>query len=367
MTGSPLTVRVPSSFYDGKTRWPIRLANESPYQATITLGAQTLPLAPFTADVITPAQQVTLIAATFVQLATPLPASPVSQLLVSLAEPGESIEGTYPMALPRQSAAFGAWTQQGTVSAASGVESRQSFTVPAGTQSVAYVTTITSGSLVRPAILSIEDANGSLFASQNPVDDLNYGFAPVVGTTVVVDLDNTHGPGDTAFQTILFATPLPIVVALATAATTPFVNVFQVGSKNIQLGQTGQASSLPVAPATDYNPTLWQAPQKTVFATRTTAGTTTLLAGVANQKIRVFGWQIDCDEGAGAGSGASLITLEDDASALPVGFFFTNPGGGGITGFEAGLPLPVGAGLRLNVAVIGTNMAARVRAGVSQG
>jgi hypothetical protein len=93
------------------------------------------------------------------------------------------------------------------------------------------------------------------------------------------------------------------------------------------------------------------------------AGTASLVAGVAGQTVRVFGWALEIDQGAAA---ASVIFLEDDTSGARIGALSSNVGSAAVAGYHGGLPLTAGHGLRLNAPILGGGAVARAMAGIRQ-
>lgn len=115
-------------------------------------------------------------------------------------------------------------------------------------------------------------------------------------------------------------------------------------------------------------PQLWQAPTKIVRVSATTVTTVSLLAGVANQVIRVWGWQLQIDNQS---AGTSIGFLEDAGSGNFIAAITTRVAaefGNDISGNLKGAPLDtVGGGLQLHVIGLGTGAAIRAVAAVSQG
>lgn len=107
---------------------------------------------------------------------------------------------------------IGVSTLVDTVNAAVGADvTHNNVPLPAGTQTVAVKTTITSGVQVRPAILTIADADGTTYIVQNPVNNTSWVFASVVDVkNLEIELNNNIGPGTTAYQTVVYASPLPL-------------------------------------------------------------------------------------------------------------------------------------------------------------
>jgi hypothetical protein len=118
-------------------------------------------------------------------------------------------------------------------------------------------------------------------------------------------------------------------------------------------------------------PAAWQTPNVAPLSVeRSTTGTTPVRAGVAGQTIRVFGWQLQADAGAVAPSGQTVAVLEDDSLGSPNGrigmIAASGAAVGMISGYHAGVPLTIGAGLRLNVSSIGSGVAVRALVGIHQ-
>ena len=219
-------------------------------------------------------------------------------------------------------ATFGAQGLVAQVAAAVGQDHVQFFTLPLGTLSLAFRTVITGGTTVRPAVLSIADAAGSLYSVQNPVDTANWGFAPAVDIAgLEVDLNNNFGPGDTTVRTDVYALP--------NNAATAFYD-------------RGNQSIVPVA--NTGTPAPWQAalnPPVTQF--RAAVGTTTLVAGVAGKIIYPHWGQLVVDSG-----GSTVATIEDDTGS-PILLELVPVTNGMVFGSFKGDPLPAGHGVRLQV------------------
>lgn len=112
---------------------------------------------------------------------------------------------------PLSQAGYGASTLVLTLDAAVGADVTKFLDLPSGTQTVAVKTTVTSGSSVRPAILTVADKAGTSYLVQNPVNDTSWAFVSVVDAAgLEVELNNNIGPGNTAFETLVYASPLPL-------------------------------------------------------------------------------------------------------------------------------------------------------------
>lgn len=219
-------------------------------------------------------------------------------------------------------ATFGANGLVAQVSAPSGQSASVGVALPLGTLSVAFRTVVTSGGVVRPAILSINDSSGSQYVVQNPVDDVNWGFAPVVDIAGLnVQLNNTVGAGNTAYRTDVYALPSNAASAF-----------FDRGNQTI----------VPVA--NTGTPAPWQAALATpVTQFRNSVGITSLVAGVAGQVIYPHWGQLVVDSG-----GSCVATIEDDSGG-PIILELVPVTNGMVFGSFKGDALPAGHGLRLQV------------------
>lgn len=167
VTGAPLAIRIPASFPSGGTRYPIRIANESPYQCTVTAVAKSISLEPYSVDVLEPSQTVTLLAATFLALST-LPAAPVSQLVVTLAEVGEDFPGSYPMPLPRQAATFSPGPVLQHITGVAGQHQTIDIPIPAGTQQIGWqVDGLDDDGLGPTSVAIVGDQSGDSYGTWN--------------------------------------------------------------------------------------------------------------------------------------------------------------------------------------------------------
>jgi hypothetical protein len=110
-------------------------------------------------------------------------------------------------------------------------------------------------------------------------------------------------------------------------------------------------------------PALWQAPTASAQAQPSAVGNTVMVAGVANQRIRVFGWELETDQGTGFS-----IAFLNDSDALAAGRLAAlTANNGQISGSFQGFPLGVGKGLILEVAAIAAGGNVRAFVGYSQG
>jgi hypothetical protein len=112
---------------------------------------------------------------------------------------------------PLSQAGYGVSTLVLTLDAGVGQDVTKFLDLPAGTLSVAVKTTVTSGSVVRPAILSVGDRAGTSYLVQSPVNTGAWAFVSVVDAAgLEVELNNNVGAGTTAFETLVYASPLPL-------------------------------------------------------------------------------------------------------------------------------------------------------------
>lgn len=205
---------------------------------------------------------------------------------------------------------FGQMTLVGKVTAASGVDTVKAFALPAGTQSIAVASRVSAGTIVRPAILSISDStgNGNAYITQNPIDTFNWAFAPVVDATgISVDLNNGIGPGDTTFETTVYASPLPLATAIF------------VGGNQAPLPVVNAAGNILDVSLQKSTPAPWDAPNLLALRfTRTfptTAATAAqIIAGVANQQIYIHELALVWDAAA-AGASLHLVSAAPGAPA----------------------------------------------------
>ncbi len=113
----------------------------------------------------------------------------------------------------------------------------------------------------------------------------------------------------------------------------------------------------------DPTPPLWQAPRAKAQAQVSAAGNTVLVAGSGNQIVRVFGWELETDQGTGFS-----IAFLNDSDALAAGRIAALVANNGqVSGNYQGVPLAIGKGLILEVAAIAAGGNVRAFVGYSQG
>lgn len=222
LTGSPQTVSLIGQAPQDRQTAPIRLANESPYALQVTLGGDVHWLQPWTVDVFTPPQPVNSIGINPTILTSPLPPAPSSTLIVTLADLGETIPGSYPAPLMRQAAAYGQPQELLPVLAvAAGASTTEVYQLPAGTQSIAFVTVQSAGgSPSGNAALTGQDGNGSTFFGQNPVSRNQWSYCVVTQSpsnelSVTLDMTGVTGSG-VIFTATLVALPYVAAVGVTT-------------------------------------------------------------------------------------------------------------------------------------------------------
>lgn len=143
-SGNPLPFSIPLPVANRPAA--IKLSNQSPWLQGVRLSGFTDWLDAFTADVYPVPKDAFQVDLAPRAIIVPQPTVLSAFVLPVLAYPGEQFAGTYPMALPRQSATYGKQTVIGSiVTTGDGVNHCKTFTVPAGTQSVAYRITAGNG------------------------------------------------------------------------------------------------------------------------------------------------------------------------------------------------------------------------------
>lgn len=241
-----------------------------------------------------------------------------------------------------------AYTQQtiiGTASAAAGGSSgTKNFAVPAGTASIGF--DVNSGNIPTsvPSVITITGhQTGTVYVSTGGAGKgLNSGGPQWVafdGNDTSVDCAITALGGGAGAIVDFLASPLAMAVSL------PFVITVQTTS-----------------------PALWQAAQASASLTEAATGTFTLVAAVAGQQIRVFGWSLAADGTGTSGSRSHIIPHGGSGTAIA---WLSGAGGGGGVGAEAGeaggVLLPVNTALDFVVDFLAAGNTALVAVTYSQG
>lgn len=269
----------------------------------------------------------------------------------------------------------------------------QSFILPAGTHDVAVGGTAFAGLLVSLTIvgdqsglnyLSISGALaanlvGGIFRAQilSSLDSsVTVSATKSSGLTITLSVVAILDP--TVVQVVPQVDALPVKGVTGGQALTVDVNdrlLRQLGrAVLVDTGNTPvptEARGLdvvvnnlnPVFVQEGASPPLWQAPRQIVRSEVAVVGNSTLLAGVGGQTIRVWGWELETDQG----TGFSIAFLNDTGFGAGTRLAALTANNGMISGNMGGAPLPLGTGLGLEVAAIATGGNVRAYASVSQG
>lgn len=244
-----------------------------------------------------------------------------------------------------------------------GGQTTQGFNLPQGSKGIRVVATpATGGPSFTYSMAVIEQGSGVTLWPQGNTQGNTAKAAPLHPATPVVV------PFDPAFYA---SSTLQVVLAITgdpAAALNFWVSaLFDVESVDVtaQLPLTvaGSVSISNVVGVNNQSPALWQAPTASIGGQLASATTGTLLAGTANQTIRIFSWYIEIDQAGGV----SIGWLEDDSSAAGtaaqrLGALAVATAG---NGSQTGGPTIVttGAGVRMNAPVLGAG--GTVRFGIS--
>jgi hypothetical protein len=151
------------------------------------------------------------------------------------------------------------------------------------------------------------------------------------------------------------------VIAHQTSGTLP-LNVFVSALFQVEAVEVYAQVPLPTFVASGTNPAPWQAPTAIAFKTGAAVATTVMVAGVANQKTYLHGWELEADE-----TGSVTVANIDDANGnIYASVVLIASGQVHVTGDHRGLPAPANTDVRLNVTNIGTAASVRARLGYSQ-
>lgn len=295
---------VPDGIQAAITPGSVRCANESQFALLCSLGADTHWLDPWSIDVF-PVHSTTLMHVHPVQLVTPQPASPWNTLLVTVAQPYETIPGVYPAPLSRQISSYEIPTPLiaaehqdlqtgGFYSIAQVATLTFTFTLPQGTQTVRF-----------EAFTGNLGASWTNFQIKGNVSGKTYAFHsnlsfPASG----FDINDTFRP---------LAVDTQLVFSLTTTSATQWVFTLEsatsVRDVVAELGGTigiFQATPLIVSQSSSLIPG-WVFPQSAAVslgAALGANGTATVVAGVTGKIIYVHKWSI-------VASIAAFLNLED--------------------------------------------------------
>ena len=237
------------------------------------------------------------------------------------------------------------------------------LTITLPTASGSSATTVTLPNRAAALLLDVLTTNFSTLIVQGVTSGEQYlslSPAPVGSKAVMITDSRDAQVIVNVFHTIGVA-PDTVDVSFMPAAT---IAMLAAGSV---VDVTDRAARLLGVVQEGASPPLWQAPRAYASNELTIVSSVVLVTGVANQTVRLFGWSIEIDNAASA----SIGWLEDTTS--PVGTVaarlaaFSSTGTSGGSGYEAGKPVTVGQGIRLNVPLLGAAGVVRATVGFSQG
>ncbi|HKW93976.1 MAG TPA: hypothetical protein VJX92_18945 [Methylomirabilota bacterium] len=138
----------------------VRSANESPFALQCSIGPDRHWLQPWSVDVW-PVHGSTVMHVHPVALASPVNPAPFSNLLVTVAQPYETIPGTYPASLDRQSTPYGQQPVIGTITTVgNGDTVNNTFPVPTGTLGIQFICQAASGFFLPQEVRVQGDVSG---------------------------------------------------------------------------------------------------------------------------------------------------------------------------------------------------------------
>lgn len=300
---------VPDGISAAVTPGWVRAANESNFALQCSLGADTHWLQPWSVDVW-PVHAVTSMHVHPVALVTPLPVATWSTLLVTVAQPYETIPGTYPASLDRLSSVY---SQRQALIDTSGFSSLQNK----GLYTISDLTDRTFTFVIPPGTQSIRlDA----FTGNVGAQWTNFHLTGDVSGKTYVSIDNQSFPAsgfeqNSTFRPLACDTVLSLRLTLTAAVAIVFVLSAALVTEDLiaELGGTvGVADNQPIVVRTSSSaaPAYWQSsPNVKLISAAPGAGLAVALGiGVAGKLITPHDFFLSSDF---AGAGNNFIELRN--------------------------------------------------------